>query len=154
VVLDVMGADKLLGRGDMLFLPPGTSNLVRAQGTYASDEEIARVTEALECEPCYAPELMQLSTAGRGEGDLGERLRSRDPVYEEAIAVVVREGRGSVSLLQRALGIGYGRAARLIDFMAEDAIVGQYNGSQAREVLLKPEQWEQMKQGGELRESA
>ncbi len=65
-------------------------------------------------------------------------------MYEAAVDVVVREGRGSVSLLQRALGIGYGRAARLVDFMAEDGIVGHYNGSQAREVLLTVEQWEEM----------
>ena len=64
--------------------------------------------------------------------------------------VVIREGRGSVSLLQRALGIGYGRAARLIDFMAEDGIVGQYNGSQAREVLFSPERWEEVKQSGRI----
>jgi S-DNA-T family DNA segregation ATPase FtsK/SpoIIIE len=84
-----------------------------------------------------------------------ERLRARDELYEQAIEVVVREGRGSTSLLQRALGIGYGRAARLIDFMAEDGIVGQYNGSQAREVLLKPDQWDAMKQGNAaLNESA
>ena len=62
--------------------------------------------------------------------------------------IVVREGRGSVSLLQRALGIGYGRAARLIDFMAEDGIVGAYNGSSAREVLVTPEEWETMRQAG------
>jgi S-DNA-T family DNA segregation ATPase FtsK/SpoIIIE len=67
---------------------------------------------------------------------------------------VVREGRGSTSLLQRALGIGYGRAARLIDYMAEDGIVGDYNGSQAREVLYSPEQWAEMVAGGELEESA
>src|SRR6187397_25389 len=65
-------------------------------------------------------------------------------MYEQAIDVVVREGRGSVSLLQRALGIGYGRAARLVDYMAEDGIVGNYNGSQAREVLLTLEQWAEM----------
>ena len=70
-----------------------------------------------------------------------ERLRERDELYEPAMEVVVREGRGSVSLLQRALGIGYGRAARLIDFMAEDGIVGGYNGSNAREVLYTPEAW-------------
>ena len=68
-------------------------------------------------------------------------LRHRDDLYEPAIDVVVREGRGSVSLLQRALGIGYGRAARLVDFMAEDGIVGDYNGSQARDVLFTSEQW-------------
>ena len=81
---------------------------------------------------------MQLNTTSRGRRLL-ERLRDRDDLYEQAIEVVVREGRGSVSLLQRALGIGYGRAARLIDFMAEDGIVGGYNGSNAREVLYTPE---------------
>jgi len=147
VVLDEMGADKLLGKGDMLFLQPGTSTLVRAQGTYLSDEEIRRVAEFLECEPCYAPELIQLQTSGKdGGGNFLDMLRARDEVYEAAIEVILREGRGSVSLLQRALGIGYGRAARLIDFMAEDGIVGGYNGSNAREVLYTPEQWEEMKQ--------
>jgi S-DNA-T family DNA segregation ATPase FtsK/SpoIIIE len=142
VVLDEMGADKLLGRGDLLFLPPGTSDLVRGQGTYASDQEIRRVVEHLDSDPCYAPELIQLSTRGKdGDGGLEDRLRSRDELYESAVEIVIREGRGSVSLLQRALGIGYGRAARLIDFMAEDGIVGVYNGSSAREVLYTPEQW-------------
>jgi S-DNA-T family DNA segregation ATPase FtsK/SpoIIIE len=150
VVLDEMGAEKLLGRGDMLFLQPGTSTIIRAQGTYASDGEISRVVEHLECEPAYARELIQLSTSAK-DGKSGlDALRDRDEMYEPAIEVIVREGRGSVSLLQRALGIGYGRAARLIDFMAEDAIVGPYNGSNAREVLLTPEQWQQMKQQREL----
>jgi S-DNA-T family DNA segregation ATPase FtsK/SpoIIIE len=147
VVLDEMGADKLLGKGDLLFLQPGTSTILRAQGTYASDEEIRRVVSHIESEPEFAPELVTLgASAGEGKGGLAERLRARDELYEQAIEVIVREGRGSTSLLQRALGVGYGRAARLIDFMAEDGIVGNYNGSQAREVLLKPEQWEQMKQ--------
>jgi DNA segregation ATPase FtsK/SpoIIIE, S-DNA-T family len=149
VVLDEMGADKLLGKGDMLFLQPGTSTLVRSQGTYASDQEITRVVEHLQCEPCYAQELIQLSTSGKdGSGSFLDTLRARDELYEQAIEVIVREGRGSVSLLQRALGIGYGRAARLIDFMAEDGIVGNYNGSQAREVLYSPEQWQEVKQAG------
>jgi S-DNA-T family DNA segregation ATPase FtsK/SpoIIIE len=139
VVLDEMGADKLLGKGDLLFLQPGAAGLIRCQGAYASDEEIHKVVDCLECEPSYAPELMQLNTASR-EG-LMERLRDRDDLYEAAVEVVVREQRGSVSLLQRALGIGYGRAARLIDFMAEDGIVGGYNGSNAREVAYTPETW-------------
>ena len=152
VVLDEMGADKLLGKGDMLFLQPGTSTLVRAQGTFTADEEISRVVEFLECDPCFAPELVQLTPGGSKEGKGGflEMLRARDDVYEAAIDVVVREGRGSVSLLQRALGIGYGRAARLVDFMAEDGIVGTYNGSQARDVLYTPEQWEQVKHTGQI----
>jgi S-DNA-T family DNA segregation ATPase FtsK/SpoIIIE len=150
VVLDEMGADKLLGKGDMLFLQPGTSTLIRSQGTYLSDEEIRRVVEYLECDPCFAQELVQLSSAGsKGGKSLLETLRARDELYEAAIEVIVREGRGSVSLLQRALGIGYGRAARLIDFMAEDGIVGNYNGSQAREVLYSVEHWDQVKQNGQ-----
>jgi S-DNA-T family DNA segregation ATPase FtsK/SpoIIIE len=74
-------------------------------------------------------------------------LKSRDALYQQAVEVIVREGRGSVSLLQRTLGIGYGRASRLIDFMAEDGIVGAYNGSNAREVLYTPEQWAAVRQG-------
>jgi S-DNA-T family DNA segregation ATPase FtsK/SpoIIIE len=148
VVLDEMGADKLLGKGDMLFLQPGTSTLFRAQGTYASDQEITRVVEHLKCDPCYVQELIQLKSSDSNSGGGLDNLRARDELYEAAIDVVIREGRGSVSLLQRALGIGYGRAARLIDFMAEDGIVGAYNGSSAREVLYTPEEWEQLKQSG------
>lgn len=155
VVLDEMGAEKLLGKGDMLFLQPGTSTMVRGQGTYASDRDIAQVVSYLETDqPAYARELVQLNTAGKkraggdGEnGDLLEQLRERDDLYPEAVEIIIREQRGSVSLLQRALGIGYGRGARLIDFMAEDGFVGPYNGSNAREVLLKMEQWEAMKTG-------
>jgi S-DNA-T family DNA segregation ATPase FtsK/SpoIIIE len=156
VVLDEMGAEKLLGKGDMLFLQPGTSTIVRGQGTYASDRDIAHVVSYLETDqPAYARELIQLNTAGKkrmggGEGgssNLMEQLRERDELYPEAVELVIREQRGSVSLLQRALGIGYGRGARLIDFMAEDGFVGPYNGSNAREVLVKHEQWEAMKSG-------
>jgi S-DNA-T family DNA segregation ATPase FtsK/SpoIIIE len=156
VVLDEMGADKLLGKGDMLFLQPGSNSLIRGQGAFASDAEIQRVVASIESEPCYAEELMQLSASrldGPDGGDLMERLRSRDDLYEQAIEVVLREGRGSVSLLQRSLGIGYGRAARLIDFMAEDGIVGAYNGSSAREVLYTSEQWAQLRGQAEEVES-
>ena len=147
VVLDEGGADRLLGNGDMLFLAPGTSNLTRAQGTYVSDEEVNGIIDYFtRYEPEYSAELAQVGTGG-GATDV-DALKSRDELYEQAIDVVVREGRGSVSLLQRALGIGYGRAARLVDFMAEDGIVGDYNGSQAREVLYTPEQWASFKFGG------
>jgi S-DNA-T family DNA segregation ATPase FtsK/SpoIIIE len=158
VVLDAMGADKLLGKGDLLFLPPGTSTLVRAQGTYASDQEIQQVTSFIESEPCYELELMQLKTREEREesdessGSLQERIKSRDKLYEQAIDIIIREGRGSVSLLQRALGIGYGRASRLVDFMAQDGIVGGYNGSNAREVLYTPEQWAEVKCGEDTTE--
>lgn len=148
VVLDEGGAERLLGSGDMLYLAPGTSSLTRAQGTYVSDEEINAVIDFFrDVEPEYSAELAQLTSAGSGTGGgAGETgPRHHDDLYDAAIDVVVREGRGSVSLLQRALGVGYGRAARMIDYMAEDGIVGDYNGAQAREVLYSPEQWEQLK---------
>jgi S-DNA-T family DNA segregation ATPase FtsK/SpoIIIE len=148
VVLDENGADKLLGNGDMLFLWPGTSTLIRGQGTYLSDDEIDAV-----CDHCsmgeqnFVGELMNLKVAKEGEG--GEvtsmdAIKKRDELYDSAIEVVIREGRGSCSLLQRCLGIGYGRAAKLIDFMAEDGIVGEYNGSKAREVVMTMAQWQAM----------
>ncbi len=148
VVLDEIGADKLLGNGDMLYLEPGTSNLRRAQGTFVADDEVQGVTEFFgEQEPEYCEELEQLSANSGGGVSRENSLRDRDELYEEAIAIVIREERGSVSLLQRCLGIGYGRAARLIDFMAEDGIVGDYNGSQAREVLYTAEEWEEFRCG-------
>jgi S-DNA-T family DNA segregation ATPase FtsK/SpoIIIE len=101
--------------------------------------------------PQYSRELQQLKTSDQKADAKGmDALRERDDMYESAIEVVIREGRGSVSLLQRALGIGYGRAARLIDFMAEDGIVGAYNGAQAREVLYTLEQWHAMQDADEL----
>lgn len=159
VVLDENGADKLLGNGDMLFLWPGTSTLLRGQGTYLSDDEIQRVvTHCSSGEQNFVGELMNLKISSaeeaeeEGKGGGLKSFKNRDELYESAIDVVVREGRGSCSLLQRALGIGYGRAARLIDFMAEDGIVGQYNGSQAREVVLSIADWEAM-QGIEPQEN-
>ncbi len=147
VVLDENGADKLLGNGDMLFLWPGTSTLIRGQGTYLSDDEIDAV-----CDHCsmseqnFVGELMNLKIKEE-DGDDGasmDKIRDRDELYDSAIEVVIREGRGSCSLLQRCLGIGYGRAAKLIDFMAEDGIVGEYNGSKAREILMTMPQWQQL----------
>src|SRR5262249_7101483 len=155
VVLDEMGADKLLGNGDMLFLLPGTSTLLRGQGTYLSDDEINRVLDCVGTnEPQFVTELVQLKPASSAEGDAANKFKNRDELYEQAVDVVIREGRGSVSLLQRALGIGYGRAARLIDYMAEDGIVGQYNGSQAREGINTLEQGAAMLGPGEARSAA
>lgn len=147
VVLDENGADRLLGNGDMLFLVPGTSNLVRAQGTYVSDNEVNRIIDHFgDQAPQYSAEIAQAASKALATGDgSGGGPREKDDLYDAAVEIIVREGRGSVSLLQRHLGIGYGRAARLIDYMAEDGIVGDYNGSQAREVLYNLEQWEAIK---------
>ena len=144
VVLDEMGAEKLLGNGDMLFLWPGTSMLLRGQGTYLDDSEIEQVVDFVSRgEQRFVEELINIQVEDPGDLQPGS-LKKRDELYEAAVDVVVREGRGSVSLLQRSMGIGYGRAARLIDYMAEDGIVGPYAGSQAREVMLSLEQWQQI----------
>jgi len=143
VVLDECGAERLLGNGDMLFLSPGTSMTLRGQGTFVSDDEIGRVMGTIgTSEPQYAAELVNLQPAPTGDEPAKAAAgKDRDELYEAAVEVVIREGRGSVSLLQRALGVGYGRGARLIDYMAEDGIVGQYAGSQAREVLMTMAEW-------------
>jgi S-DNA-T family DNA segregation ATPase FtsK/SpoIIIE len=149
VVLDEGGAEKLLGNGDMLFLWPGTSTVIRGQGTFLADDEIqALVDQCSQVEQDFEHELVNLKVDAENGLD-PKTLRKRDELYEGAIEVVLREGRGSCSLLQRALGIGYGRAARLVDYMAEDGIVGDHNGSSAREVLLTIEEWDAMQNASE-----
>jgi S-DNA-T family DNA segregation ATPase FtsK/SpoIIIE len=148
VVLDECGAERLLGSGDMLYLAPATSHLTRAQGTYVSDEEInAIIAFYSDSEPEYSADLVRLTTqAARGGGSEGGGAdRIQDDLYDQAVEIVIREGRGSVSLLQRSLGVGYGRAARMIDYMAQDGVVGDYNGAHAREVVCTLDDWLQRK---------
>ena len=139
-ILDRNGAEKLLGKGDMLFLPPGSSKLIRAQGSYVSDPEIRRVCKQLEshAKPVFDDELVRQRSMGE------QPPWERDELFVEAVRVIAQTQRGSVSLLQRRLTIGYSRAARLVDMMAEMSLIGDYKGSQAREVLVTPEEWEEM----------
>jgi S-DNA-T family DNA segregation ATPase FtsK/SpoIIIE len=145
VVLDSNGADKLLGRGDMLYMPPGTSHLVRAQGTFVSDAEVKRVVKFLSD---HARQEFEPSLERAQAGPLlgGEE---KDPLYDEAVRVVLAEQRGSASLLQRALGIGYTRGSRILDQMRKEGIVGPYKGSKASEVLMTLEEYEQKKTGAD-----
>lgn len=144
VVLDEMGAERLLGNGDMLYLAPGTSALTRAQGTYISDDEVNSIIDFYGSYPTrYSAEIEQATKAAmQTTSNAADGSRERDDMYDRAVEVVIREGRGSCSLLQRALGVGYGRAARMIDHMAEDGIVGDYKGSKSREVICSIEEWE------------
>ena len=132
----------------MLFLAPGTSNVSRAQGTFVSDEEVNDVIDFYsDYETEYSQEIAQLSLK---QGGGAEAVAARnDEHYDSAVEIVIREQRGSVSMIQSKLGIGYGRAARLVGWMAEDGIVGDHNGSNAREVLFTPEQWAELKGGGQ-----
>ncbi|HUU11253.1 MAG TPA: DNA translocase FtsK [Phycisphaerae bacterium] len=152
-ILDLMGAEKLLGQGDMLFMTPGASKFIRAQGAYVSDQDIQRMLDFItqKAEPEFQRELVQIKakgddTPGAGDDESLLAIGADDELYNQSIEVVLEHERGSVSLLQRRLGIGYGRAARLIDQMAEDGIVGAYKGSQAREVLLTLDQWHALKE--------
>jgi S-DNA-T family DNA segregation ATPase FtsK/SpoIIIE len=114
IVLDQNGAEALLGQGDMLFLKPGTIDLIRAQGAFVDESEIRRVVQYLteQAEPQFHPELMQLNRLDAGEA-------SKDELFDQAVRIILESQRGSVSLLQRRLSIGYARASRIIEAMAE-----------------------------------
>jgi len=145
VILDVMGADKLLGGGDMLYSPPQSSRILRVQGALVEDAELQAVIDFVcqESVPSFSQEMVQVATGARTEGSGLEAAR-QDPAWDEAVRVILKSKRGSASLLQRALGVGYTRASRLLDMMTEAGIVGAHKGSKAREVLLTLEDWEEM----------
>jgi S-DNA-T family DNA segregation ATPase FtsK/SpoIIIE len=142
IVLDQNGADLLLGQGDMLFMPPGASKPTRCQGTYIDDKEIRESVKLVKtlADAQYEPELVQIKASVNANGDM-----EKDELFDDAVRVVLETKRGSVSLLQRRLTIGYSRASRLIEMMAAAGIVGDYKGSQAREATLTLEEWEAMK---------
>jgi S-DNA-T family DNA segregation ATPase FtsK/SpoIIIE len=144
IVLDQKGAELLLGQGDMLVLTPRTSKLTRAQGTLVDDSEIRKSVKFLKeiAEQNFEPQLVQLRAPAAAGGD--ENME-KDPLLDDAVKVVLQTKRGSVSLLQRRLTIGYSRASRLIEQMAGMGLLGEYKGSQAREVTITLEEWEAMK---------
>jgi S-DNA-T family DNA segregation ATPase FtsK/SpoIIIE len=143
-VLDVMGAEHLLGKGDMLFLPPGSSRLVRVHGSYVSEGETNDVVEFWKRQA--APEYDQsflippLSDEEETEADQGPE----DAMYQEAVRVVCEIGKASTSTLQRRLRLGYGRAARILDMMQRDGIIGPPDGSRPRDVLKRPDWLEEI----------
>ncbi len=142
IVLDQNGADLLLGQGDMLFMPPGASKPIRSQGTYIDDKEIRESVKLIKtlAEAQYEPELVQIKATINADGEM-----EKDELFDDAVRIVLETKRGSVSLLQRRLTIGYSRASRLIEQMAASGIVGDYKGSQAREAMLTLEEWDAMK---------
>jgi len=144
-ILDLNGAEKLLGRGDMLFLPPGSPEPVRIHGAFISTEEIEDVIAHIRKQPRYPKHTLPLekeeAVSGGLEGDgIGG---SRDALFNEALKLVVRHQQGSISLLQRRLKVGYARAARLIDELEAAGVVGPFDGSKAREVLWDEQELEQ-----------
>ncbi len=136
-ILDMNGAEQLLGRGDMLFLPPGMPKPVRLQNAFISTEEVERLTEYVKRQPGYSKPYYLPSVYSKKNS--GGRMSSADldPLFEDAAKIVVQHQQGSVSLLQRRLSLGYARAARIIDQMEDAGIVGPSDGSKARQVLVE-----------------
>jgi DNA segregation ATPase FtsK/SpoIIIE-like protein len=134
VILDEMGAEKLLGRGDMLYLPIDQGKARRLQGAYVSDRELDRLIESWKAQgrPDYQEEIFQVEATVSWAKD----ATKRDPLFAKAAHTVAAEGRAAASLLQRKLNVGYTRAARLVDQLAEARVVGPYEGSKSREVLM------------------
>ncbi len=142
-VLDSMGAEHLLGKGDMLFLPPGSSRLTRVHGAYVTEAETNDVVEfwKKQATPEYDETFLMAPPSEEEveESEDGEFDGTQDPMYEEALRVVLEQGKASTSTLQRRLRLGYGRAARILDMMQKDGIIGPPDGSKPREVLKRPD---------------
>jgi S-DNA-T family DNA segregation ATPase FtsK/SpoIIIE len=134
-IIDSNGAETLLGNGDMLFLPPGTAKLQRIHGAYISEEELAKVIEFLKEQkaPEYHHDILE---APEKDAENGES-KEYDERYDEAVALVSKTGQASISMVQRHLRIGYNRAARIIEIMEQEGVVGPSDGVKAREVLVK-----------------
>jgi S-DNA-T family DNA segregation ATPase FtsK/SpoIIIE len=141
-ILDKAGAEKLLGHGDMLYLPQGESVPIRLQGCYVTDNEVRKITTFVkdEATPEYEDsyyEFMNINSPGGASS--GGHANESDPLYEEVVEYVTDAQKASTSLLQRRFGIGYNRAARLIDELEEKGIIGPAQGSKPREVYRKKE---------------
>ena len=134
-ILDLNGAERLLGDGDMLFLPPGTAKLNRIHGAFVSEDEIKRITGFIKAQqkPEYLDELKIAPEVLETEEDNDEY----DEKYDEAVELVTRTGRASISLIQRHLRVGYNRAARMIEVMEREGVVGPADGIKPREILVK-----------------
>ncbi len=138
VILDANGAEKLLGHGDMLYVSPTKHRMIRAQGAFVSEDEAGAVCQHIEehgPKPDYIPDLVQSESAK------GKRPGDKDDLYDQAVEVVLGQQRGSATLIQRALAVGYNRATRLLEMMEEDGLVGPFVGSKSREVMMTVEEW-------------
>jgi len=143
VILDGNGAERLLGRGDMLFLPPGTSRLKRVHGAYVSVQETGALMKFLkkQAKPHFDEEITKERVEAVQRDDAGDET---DPLYDEAARLVVREKMASISFLQRRMGVGFSRAGKLIDMMSRDGLLGPPRGSKPREVLVAEDYFEEV----------
>jgi len=144
-ILDQVGAEQLLGRGDMLFMAPGTSRVLRLHGAFISEQETAALVRWLgkQGKPDLDPDVLRAPAEERSGGAADDR---DDALFEEASRMVVAERQGSASFLQRRMRIGFSRAARLIDMMEQDGLLGPPQGSKPREVLVERDYFTELDQ--------
>ena len=149
-ILDMGGAEKLLGRGDMLFYPTGLPKPQRVQGVYVSDKEIDRIVEAVKVQgkPVYNEEIVNVEIKSETIG--GEEAEEWDDLIPEATKLFIENGQASISLLQRRFRVGYTRAARIVDQMEQRGLVGPYEGSKPRQIKVTMAQYNEMLENGEL----
>jgi S-DNA-T family DNA segregation ATPase FtsK/SpoIIIE len=133
-IIDANGAENLLGNGDMLFVPPGTSSIQRIHGAFISEEEISRITEFLKKQktPEYNKTVTETAVKEKTSGE-----QEYDEKYDDAVALITKTGQASISMIQRHLRIGYNRAARIIEVMEKEGVVGPSDGVKPREVLVR-----------------
>lgn len=139
-ILDMNGAEQLLGKGDMLFLPTGSPKPIRIQNAFISTEEVERLTNYISSQPGYSQPYILPSLYEKKKESSGKFLADLDPMFVDAARIIVRHQQGSVSLLQRRLKLGYSRAARIVDQLEEAGIVGPNDGSKARTVIVENEE--------------
>ena len=155
-ILDMAGAEKLLGKGDMLFYPTGAPKPTRIQGAFISDKEVEKIVDFIKdnSSATYNDDIIkQIENAGSTDKELAQQQQddddNTDPFLMDAIDVVVETGQASTSFIQRRFKVGYARAGRIIDQMEERGIISGYQGSKPREVLMSKERWEELKMGTE-----
>jgi DNA segregation ATPase FtsK/SpoIIIE, S-DNA-T family len=139
-ILDMNGAEQLLGKGDMLFLPTGSPKPIRIQNAFISTDEVERLTDYIQKQPAFSKPFFLPSLYDKKKQSSSGFLSDLDPMFEDAARVIVRHQQGSVSLLQRRLKLGYSRAARIVDQLEEAGVVGPNDGSKARTVLVENEE--------------
>ena len=139
-ILDMNGAEQLLGKGDMLFLPSGSPKPIRIQNAFISTDEVEKITNYIYSQPAYSKPYFLPSLYEKKQKEIKGFLSDLDPMFEDAARVIVRHQQGSVSLLQRRLKLGYSRAARIVDQLEEAGVVGPNDGSKARTVLVENEE--------------
>lgn len=149
-ILDMAGAEKLLGKGDMLFYPAGAAKPTRVQGAFISDKEVEKVVDFVKAngEATYNDDILeQIEKANSTDKEIEEQENDddTDPLLMEAIEVVVETGQASTSFIQRRFKVGYARAGRIIDQMEERGIISGFQGSKPREVLMSKERWQELK---------